>query len=100
MNKAVSKNELILNLPRSSSYWEETGPFKREEEKMSWLSLDLVETRWDSVTTMDTASLRIEDGEGCEEAWAFLYGLHCLEGMKHTLACPEILVTRASTFFS
>ncbi len=68
MNKAISKNELILNPPRSSSYCEETGPFKREEEKMSWLSLDLVETRWDSVTTMDTASLRMEDGEGCKEA--------------------------------
>lgn len=51
------------------SYCEETGSFKGEEEKMSWSSLDLVETRWDSVSnTMDTASLRMEDGEGWDEA--------------------------------
>ncbi len=39
MHKAVSKNELILKLPGSLSYCEETGPFKPEEEKMSWSSV-------------------------------------------------------------
>lgn len=62
---------LELETLPSSSYREETGSFQREEEKTSWSSGChlILETQWDSVTTtMDTASLRMEDGEGCDEA--------------------------------